>query len=544
MAVSGNLLTAVVAARHEVRTRPVWVVNKDGEADALGALPLQVLTLTEAQAETFGAWGLRTLGELAALDEGDVVVRLGQEGGRLWRLARGRAEHLMVPAEAGLRLEEVVEFDAAVEGMEPLMFALGPMLDQLIARAENRALELASVRVEMGLDRHGGGDEGEGGDGRGGEHVRVIKPALPVGDRGLLLKLLLLDLEAHPPGTGVVRLRVTAEAGRRGRLQAGLFQPQMPEPGRLEVMLARMAAMVGEGRVGRVRLRDSHAAESFAMERFVVPEVEGMRDASARRWREEQTERKLRELERGPAMRGRETTIERGKAQGTGQDVAGSSAVPIERARAGDAVAKTSKARCEEVKDAERPAGDGTAEPGGRPAVITIGSAEVMTIDEERFGAIRVHAWNANNRMRAEVGGDEEVCEATRSKVLRMPDTGIDAISRVPATERGGGVVGEIGSSVESGAERMFAVGVRRMRPQVPIRWTGEEEAAFWMQGVLYEVRERYGPWRRSGSWWTGEVWSQEEWDVAVEAGSGVRLLCVLTHDLLQDRWHMGAVYD
>ena len=196
--VSGNLLTSVVVARTLAapeRGGAVCVIARGKEAAELAALPVGVLQPTEVQAETFATWGLRTVGELAALDEVDLVVRMGQEGGRLWRMAQGRAEHLMVPVEAGLRLEEVVEFDAPVDGMESLMFVLGPMLDQLIARAGNRALELASVRLEMGLDTHGGGEEGDGGSGCGGEYVRLVKPALPVADRILLLKLLHLDME-------------------------------------------------------------------------------------------------------------------------------------------------------------------------------------------------------------------------------------------------------------------------------------------------------------------------------------------------------------
>ena len=459
VAVSANLLASVVVARALAgrRDAEVRVVPGGEERSALAGLPMAVLKLTREQMEMFGAWGLRTVGELAALDETELVVRMGQEGARLWRLARGRAEHLMVPAEAGLQLEEVVEFDAAVEGMESLLFVLGPMLDQLIARAANRALALASVTLTLGLDGHSA--EGDALQGPGGEHVRMLKPALPVADRGLYLKLLHLDLEAHPPGAGVVRVRVMAEAGGRSSLQAGLFRPQMPEPGRLEVTLARIEALVGEGRVGRARLRDSHAPESFSVERFVLPEMGAERRREgrlSREGRQELIEKKLRALEQATTTR--------------------------------------------EVKAA---------------AEDTPASAR----------SVATEIW-------AEQGRTGSGAERGSVKVLQM-------LPLKPVEE----VLGDGEGRAGRDAGRC-AVAVRRMRPPVPIRWKGERESAFWMQGVLYDVRERYGPWRRSGAWWTGEVWSQEEWDVTVEAGKGIRLLCLLTHDLLRDRWHMDAMYD
>jgi protein ImuB len=256
MAASANFHAAVCMAG--AGARPVTVIPEGREAEWLAGLPLGCLGLTAQQAEAFELWGLKTLGELAALPEVDLIVRLGQEGKRLRLLARGQHKHLMVPREEVFALEEFLELDAPVELLESLLFVLGPMLGQLIARARNHALALAKVKVVLGLDG-------------GGEHVRTIKPALPTADRELLLKLLHLDLEAHPPAAGVLTVRLTAEAGKRGKVQMGLFSPQLPEPARLDVTLARIAALVGEERVGRARLKDTHRPESFAMERFVVP---------------------------------------------------------------------------------------------------------------------------------------------------------------------------------------------------------------------------------------------------------------------------------
>ena len=101
----------------------------------------------------------------------------------------------------------------------------------------------------------------------------------------------------------MVRLRVTAEAGGRSKVQTGLFTPPMPEAGRLEVTLARLAGLVGEGRVGRARLLDSHAPESFAMEKFCLPTAVEMQRSGRGRTRRDRAAWQMGEMERRRAAR-------------------------------------------------------------------------------------------------------------------------------------------------------------------------------------------------------------------------------------------------
>ena len=256
LAISGNFHTAVCMAPFAERVP--CVVAPGCEREHLGELPPSALRLTAKQKEIFDLWGLRTVRELAALPEVDLIVRLGQEGKRLSRLARGEHLHLLVPEEPVFSLEEHLAFDAPVENFDSLLFVLGPMLDQIVVRAQQHALALASVTITLLLDG-------------GGEHTRVLKPALPLTEREVLLKLLHLDLQAHPPPTGVTGVHLQAEPGPRSKVQMGLFSPQLPEPMRLDVTLARIAALVGEDRVGRARLLDTHQPNGFAMERFAVP---------------------------------------------------------------------------------------------------------------------------------------------------------------------------------------------------------------------------------------------------------------------------------
>jgi protein ImuB len=96
---------------------------------------------------------------------------------------------------------------------------------------------------------------------------------LPSVDRKFLLKLLQLEIAAHPPQAAVLSLTLTAEAGQSSKVQLGLFAPQMPEPSRLDVTIARLKAIAGEDRVGSPVLEDSHRSGSFRMEGFAATGV-------------------------------------------------------------------------------------------------------------------------------------------------------------------------------------------------------------------------------------------------------------------------------
>jgi protein ImuB len=255
--VSRNLQAATCLARSlPVR---VAVIPTGQEAALLAPLPLTVLPLMPEHAETLARWGIAKLGDLAALPEKELIARLGQEGRRLRQLARGEAPHLLVPTEPVLALEERMELEAPVELLDSLLFVLGVLLDHLIARAASNLLALASVTVRLSLDG-------------GGQHTRTVRPALPGNDRRLWLRLLHLDLQGHPPAASIVSVKLSAEPGSTSKTQMGLFTPELPEPDRLDVTLARLRAVVGDGRVGRAVLEDTHQPEAFRMEPFVIPE--------------------------------------------------------------------------------------------------------------------------------------------------------------------------------------------------------------------------------------------------------------------------------
>ena len=254
VAVSCNFHTARIKA---AATRGISVIPHQQEADFLAKLPLSLLDLDADHAETFATWGIRTLDELAALPETDLVTRLGAQATAWHDLARGTLQHTFLPIEAEFSLREFCEFETPVDQSDSLLFMGARMIDCLVARAASRALSLASLVLTMQLAG-------------GRTYQRVIRPAIPTVDCKFLLKLLHLEIGAHPPQAAVHSLTLTAEAGQSSKVQLGLFAPQTPEPSRLDVTIARLKAIAGEDRVGSPVLEDSHRPGSFRMESFAV----------------------------------------------------------------------------------------------------------------------------------------------------------------------------------------------------------------------------------------------------------------------------------
>ena len=205
---------------------------------------------------------MRNLRALAALPEVALSERLGQEGLRLQQLARGAASRTLVPVEAAPVFEEAIELEHAVVLLEPLAFLLNRLLDQICARLAARALNTQELRLTLELENFSLRNQQSGIN---QQFQRTLRLPLPMLDPKLFLKLLQLDLNAHPPGAPILKIHLIAEPARPRAAQGGLFLPPTPEPEKLELTLARIAGLVGESRVGSLELLDTHRAGGFRM---------------------------------------------------------------------------------------------------------------------------------------------------------------------------------------------------------------------------------------------------------------------------------------
>ena len=264
VAIAGNSSAAITAAQG---FEGVTVIPDGQEALRIGSLSLEALRIPFEFVETLRRWGIHTCGELAGLPEIAIVERLGQEGLRWWRLAQGTDAHGLIAKDFPLNFKEHMDMESPVDLLEPLLFVLNRLLEQLCVRLRMHILAIGEIKVTLTLERS---------NSRHKEpllHVRRIRLPVPARDSKLVLRLLQLDLESHPPGLPVTAVTMLVVPLKTRSQQFGLFLPLSPDPERLEITLARIQSTVGENRVGAPTLLDTHGPNGFQQTRFVLPEM-------------------------------------------------------------------------------------------------------------------------------------------------------------------------------------------------------------------------------------------------------------------------------
>ena len=200
-------------------------------------------------------WGIRAVGEFAALPSDEVSARFGQEGVALQRLARGIDPRPLVPDCGVPRFIQSIELEWPIEELEPLSFVFARLLDPLAVTLERADRAAAAIRVALRLvDKI--------------THARILQLPAPIRDPRVLRTLLLLDLESHPPSAGIDIVTIEIDPAPSRIVQFSLLERAIPSPETVATLTARLNALVGESRCGSPSLLDSHRPDAFEMLRF------------------------------------------------------------------------------------------------------------------------------------------------------------------------------------------------------------------------------------------------------------------------------------
>lgn len=270
VAVAEGIEAAILASRG---LPGVTLIAPGEEAKRLGVLPVGTLLPSSEILETLARWGVETCGALAALPVIQLSERLGQEGVRLHTLARGAFLRSLTLAKPSVYFQEEMELDDAVEELESLSFLLGRLLDQLCERLAARSLSARVIRMEFDLERSFEKELQISTPAAQQKLIprkfeKVLTLPVPMRDSKLLLKLARLRLQSDPPPAAIIKMTLSAESDRPRSTQRGLFLPASPEPEKLELTMARLANLVGEGNVGSPQLMDTHRPDAIRIDRF------------------------------------------------------------------------------------------------------------------------------------------------------------------------------------------------------------------------------------------------------------------------------------
>lgn len=239
---------AAIAAR----VQAPGAIVRDARA-FLEEVPLSAAGLSPNLRERLHDWGIRTLGALLQLPRPAVVERLGDEAGEVWeRLAGQRARPLRLAPDAP-SFRENVEWENPVDTLEPLLFLLRRLLDQLALQIRGAGHYAGAVQLTL---REAMGD---------GHQRRFALPE-PTQSGALLFRVIDLHLQQVRLESGLTGLALELEAVDPPHRQRSLFQTGVKDPWRLSDTLAKLRGLVGEKRVGVPRLRDSHRPDSLTLE--------------------------------------------------------------------------------------------------------------------------------------------------------------------------------------------------------------------------------------------------------------------------------------
>ena len=211
-------------------------------------------------------WGIHTLGQLAALDQEQLGVRLGPEAVRLWKRANGRSNRLLKFVQPPESFEESFEFENEIETAEPLLFMLRRFLEQLALRLS--AIYLVAKEITLRITFSNPPRDGFAAANKQC-YERCFKIPQPTNDVDLLFRMLHMHLENFKSEHPIVAVSLDAQPIKPASQQFGLFETALRNPQQLYETLARLTGLLGADRVGTPVLEETYRPDAFRIEPFV-----------------------------------------------------------------------------------------------------------------------------------------------------------------------------------------------------------------------------------------------------------------------------------
>lgn len=235
----------------------VTLVTPGEERLKLAPIPLHCLflhdtSLDHALLDILHRWGLKTCEDLAALPDRGLAERLGPPGVYLRSLACGIIDRPLRILPPATNYETRIELEHPLHLLEPLLFLLSRAVSELCTRLRSQSRAARSLEAHLDLEDHK-------------PYRCELEFPVPLDETQTMLKLLRLHLERHPPEAPILAFTLRVEPAPPRRIQGGIFLPPTPPPDKLQVTIARIAAMVGQENVGAPLLLDTHRPDAFQM---------------------------------------------------------------------------------------------------------------------------------------------------------------------------------------------------------------------------------------------------------------------------------------
>jgi protein ImuB len=244
--------TPLLASYAAQCAEPVLVVRDPG--GFLAPLPLAFAEPSPAQEEILRGWGIGTLGGLTALPKAEVGRRLGTDGVLLWERAAGEAARVLRLVEPARSFAAEWSYEPPVESIEPLFFKLRRFAERVALELRGAGFVAEKLSLTLLLE-----DETD--------HRREFRLPEPGADVEGWLRVLNAHLGTVRTDARVAGVRLVAAPARPPEKQDGLFDTGLRDPASFWENIARIAAIVGDDRVGTPAPVDTHRPDAFVLER-------------------------------------------------------------------------------------------------------------------------------------------------------------------------------------------------------------------------------------------------------------------------------------
>jgi protein ImuB len=218
----------------------------------IAELPVETLAPSSHVSILLRKWGIRTVGELLALGQGELADRIGLEALALFAAASATTARPLNLAKLAERFEESFEFEFPVATVEPLLFLLRRFVDQISQRLELSGLAAELLALRLRLES-------------GGTVERRLRLPHPTREADTLFRTLSVCLETLRTESSLVAVSLTAAPCQAAEKQLGLFESALRDPRQFQETLARLSALLGADRVGTPARLSGHRPDSFKM---------------------------------------------------------------------------------------------------------------------------------------------------------------------------------------------------------------------------------------------------------------------------------------
>ncbi len=209
--------------------------------------------------DVLSLWGIKTLGDLAALPRQGLTERLGLEAGRAHDILHGKHHRLLSLSRPPETFSLCRDLEYPLENLEALLFTLNRGLRTLCSRLKSLHRATNSIKISLMFDD-------------GNQHQHEVNLPEPSCHPSSLLEILQVHLETVSASAPIIRWSLHLSPVIPGETQHNLFGCSPRDSHNLSNTIAQLTALLGPGRLGAPLPLASHYPDSFRMTKPLFPD--------------------------------------------------------------------------------------------------------------------------------------------------------------------------------------------------------------------------------------------------------------------------------